>query len=384
MEKRDYYEVLGVPKTASADEIKKAYRQLAKQYHPDLHPGDKACEEKFKEINEANEILSDPATRSKYDQFGHAAFDPSAGAGGTGDFSGAYSGGFGGFEDILGSFFGGFGFGGSSSQRRSSAMRGEDIKVYVELTLEEAAFGCQKEVGITKTVPCDACSGTGSKSRAKAKCTVCNGSGVVRRVTNSFLGQMVREAPCDNCGGNGFIITDPCSVCAGRGIVRKSVKITADFPKGINEGQSLKKSGQGNSGINGGPNGDLLLSVRLKKHKIFVRKDYDIYQKIYLTYPQLALGTTVKVAGLDSMYDLKIPEGTDSGKEFRMVGKGVPVLNKNNSRGDMYVTVEVVIPSRLNEQQKSILRQYDEATDHILNTDQQADPKKGFFSKFKK
>ncbi len=385
MDKRDYYEVLGVSKNATADEIKKAYRQLAKQYHPDLHPGDKECEEKFKELNEANEVLSDPDKRAKYDQFGHAAFDPTSGAGGSGFSGSGFTGGFGGFDDILGSIFSNFGFGGSTSgQRRSSAVRGDDLKVYVELTLEEAAFGCTKEVNIQKTVPCDQCAGTGSKSKTRAKCTVCGGSGYQRKVTNSFLGQMVREMPCENCNGTGFTITDPCGTCGGRGWMRRTVKITADFPRGINEGQSLKKAGQGNMGLNGGPNGDLYLSVKLKKHKTFTRENYDIYQTVYLTFPQLALGTTVKIPGLDSMVDLKIPEGTPSGKQFRITGKGVPVLNTKTNRGDMFVTVEVVIPSKLTEQQKAILREYDDAGDKILRTDQQADPKKGFFGKFKK
>ena len=384
MEKRDYYEVLGVPKTASAEEIKKAYWKLAKQYHPDLHPDDKECEEKFKEINEANEVLSDPEKRAKYDQFGHAAFDPNAGAG-DGGFGSPFSGGFGGFDDILGSIFGSFGFGGSSSgTRKNAARKGEDIKVYVELTLEEAAFGCSKDVNVTKTLPCDQCNGTGSKSKTRTKCSVCGGSGYQRKVTNSILGQMVREMPCENCGGTGTTITDPCPNCSGRGIVRKTVKVRADFPKGINEGQSLKKPGQGNSGINGGPNGDLYFAVKLKKHKIFTREDYDIYQKIYLTYPQLVLGTTVKISGLDGEESLRIPEGTPSGKRFRITGKGIPVLNAKSNRGDMYVDVEVVIPARLNEQQKSILRQFDDATDRILNTDEQAEPNRGFFGRFKK
>ncbi|MBQ7445268.1 MAG: molecular chaperone DnaJ [Clostridia bacterium] len=387
MDKRDYYEVMGLSKDATADDIKKAYRQLAKKYHPDLHPGDKECEEKFKELNEANEILSDPDKRAKYDQFGHAAFDPSSGAGAGGGASGfeGFSGGFGGFDDIIGSIFSGFGFGGGSgSQRRNASMKGEDIRLYVDLTLEEAAFGCHKDINVTKTLPCDQCAGTGSKSKTKAKCANCGGTGYQRRVTNSFLGQMVREVPCDNCGGKGFTITDPCGACSGRGIVRKTVKVSADFPKGINEGQSLKKSGQGNVGINGGQNGDLYLSVRIKPNSQFTRKDFDIYQTIYLTYPQLVLGTVVKVAGLDQMFDVKIPEGTPSGKEFRIAGRGVPVLNSKNQRGDMYVTVQVVIPSKLNDSQKAILREFDDATDRILSTDKQADPKKGFFGKFKK
>lgn len=385
MDKRDYYEVMGLSKDATADDIKKAYRQLAKKYHPDLHPGDKECEERFKELNEANEILSDPDKRAKYDQFGHAAFDPSSGAGGGASGFEGFSGGFGGFDDIIGSIFSGFGFGGGSgSQRRNASMKGEDIRLYVDLTLEEAAFGCHKDINVTKTLPCDQCAGTGSKSKTKAKCATCGGTGYQRRVTNSFLGQMVREVPCDNCGGKGFTITDPCGACSGRGIVRKTVKVSADFPKGINEGQSLKKSGQGNVGINGGQNGDLYLSVRIKPNSQFTRKDFDIYQTIYLTYPQLVLGTVVKVAGLDQMFDVKIPEGTPSGKEFRIAGRGVPVLNSKNQRGDMYVTVQVVIPSKLNDSQKAILREFDDATDRILSTDKQADPKKGFFGKFKK
>ncbi|MBP1587494.1 MAG: molecular chaperone DnaJ [Clostridia bacterium] len=376
MDKRDYYEVLGVSKNASADEIKKAYRQLAKKYHPDLHPGDKECEEKLKEANEAYEVLSDPDKKAKYDQFGHAAFDQTAGGAGYGGFSGDFGGFSGGFEDLFSSFFGG-GFGTRRGASRNQPVRGDDLKIYVDLTIEEAAFGCTREFTVTRNVKCDQCDGTGSKSRTRTSCKTCNGTGTQRRVTNTLLGQMVREMPCETCSGNGYTISDPCGACAGKGIVRKAIKETADFPKGINEGQSLKKSGKGNAGINGGANGDLYVSVRLKKHPVFTREGNDIFQSIFLTYPQAVIGTTVKIKGLDGDIDLKIPEGTQNGKKFRVTGKGVPVLNSKNMRGDMVCEVNIVIPTRLNEAQKDILRKFDEATDNILKTDEPADPKKG-------
>lgn len=377
MDKRDYYEVLGIPKTASAEDIKKAYRQAAKKYHPDLHPGDKECEEKLKEVNEAYDVLSDPDKKAKYDQFGHAAFDQTAGGPGYGGFEGGFSGFTGGFDDILNSFFGG-GFGTRSrGASRNQAVRGDDLKVYIDLTIEEAAFGCVKEFTVTKNIKCDQCDGTGSKSKTRTTCKTCNGSGTQRRVTNTLLGQMVREMPCETCGGNGYTIADPCPACSGKGIVRKPVKETADFPKGINEGQSLRRSGRGNAGLNGGQPGDLFISVRLKKHEIFTRDGNDIHQTVYLTYPQAVIGTTVKIKGLDGDIDLKIPEGTQNGKKFRVTGKGVPVLNSKSMRGDMICEVSIVIPSKLNEAQKDILRRFDEATDNILKTDEPADPKRG-------
>ncbi len=376
MEKRDYYEVLGVSKGASDEEIKKAYRQMAKKYHPDLHPDDKECEEKFKECNEAYEVLSDPEKKAKYDQYGHAAFDQTAGAGqdpfGGGGFSFT-----GGFDDILNSFFGG-GFTRSSTRSsRNQPTKGDDLRVYIDLTLEEAAFGCKKDFSITKNLTCEQCAGTGSASRTKTTCKACNGTGTQRKVTTTILGQMVRETTCESCNGSGYTVSDPCSACGGKGIIRRTVKDTAEFPKGINEGQSLRKAGKGNPGTNGGPNGDLYVSVRLKKHKIFTRDGNDVHQTVYLTYPQAVIGTTVKIPGLDGDIELKIPEGTQNGKVFRVTGKGVPVLNSKSMRGDMLAEISIVIPSRLTEAQKEILRNFDAATDNVLDSDSTADPKKG-------
>jgi molecular chaperone DnaJ len=376
MEKRDYYEVLGVSKGASDEEIKKAYRQMAKKYHPDLHPDDKECEEKFKECNEAYEVLSDPEKKAKYDQFGHAAFDQTAGAG-QGPFGG---GGFsftGGFDDILNSFFGG-GFTRSSTRSsRNQPTKGDDLRVYIDLTLEEAAFGCKKDFSITKNLTCEQCAGTGSASKTKTTCKACNGTGTQRKVTTTILGQMVRETTCESCNGSGYTVSDPCPACGGKGMIRRTVKDTAEFPKGINEGQSLRKAGKGNPGTNGGPNGDLYVSVRLKKHKIFTRDGNDVHQTVYLTYPQAVIGTTVKIPGLDGDIELKIPEGTQNGKVFRVTGKGVPVLNSKSMRGDMLAEISIVIPSRLTEAQKEILRNFDAATDNVLGSDSTADPKKG-------
>ncbi len=380
-DKRDYYEVLGVDKNASADEIKKAYRKVAKMYHPDLHPGDAEAEAKFKEANEAYDVLSDAEKKSKYDQFGHAAFDQTAGGYG----GGAYGGGFGGFEDIFSSFFGG-GFGGGGAARRNAPQKGENVKTYVDLTFMEAAFGVSKEVSINKFVKCDDCAGTGSKSKATAKCTACGGSGTVRRVSNSVFGQIMREAPCDKCGGSGTIITDPCTSCAGRGKVRKNVTVTVKFPAGINEGQSISMSGNGNPGVNGGPNGDLLVGVRIKKDPRFVRDGFDVYEDISLSFAQAAVGTTVQIDSLDGKIDLKIPEGTQFGTKFKLKGKGIPKLNQN-SRGDLFVVVSVEVPKKLNEAQKDILREFDKATDNLLystNVNASEDGGKTFFGKKRK
>lgn len=380
MDKRDYYEVLGVNKSASDEEIKKAYRKVAKQYHPDLHPGDKAAEEKFKEANEAYEILSDPQKKAKYDQFGHAAFDQSAGGGGysysTSDF--------GDLGDIFGSFFGGGfgGFGGRSQRRANAAMQGEDIRVYVDLTFEEAAFGCEKDISVKKNCTCDACAGTGSKSRNKERCKACNGTGFIKKTTRTILGMMSSEQPCETCRGQGYVVTDPCGSCAGRGILKQDVKTTIKFPKGINEGQSIQMNGKGNCGINGGPAGDLYVSVRLKKHKIFTRDGFDVLQTIELTYPQMVLGAVVEIDSLDGKTTLEIPEGTQNGKQFRMKNIGIPKLRQPDSRGDMVVTVNVVIPKRLDDNAKEILKSFDSATDNLLAGHEL--PKKNSFFKKKK
>ena len=381
-DKRDYYEVLGVSKGATADEIKKAYRKVAKQYHPDLHPGDAEAEAKFKEANEAYDVLSDPDKKSKYDQFGHAAFDQTAGGGyGAGGFNG---GGFGGFEDIFSSFFGG-GFGGGASARRNAPQKGENIKTYIDLTFMEAAFGVSKDISVNKFVKCDDCAGTGSKSKTTAKCDGCGGSGTVRRVSNSVFGQIMREATCEKCGGSGSVINDPCTSCAGRGKVRKNVTVNVKFPAGINEGQSLSMNGKGNPGVNGGPNGDLLVGVRIKKDPRFTRDGYDVLENISLSFAQAAVGTTVQIDSLDGKIDLKIPEGTQYGTKFKLKGKGIPKLNQN-TRGDMFVVVSIDIPTKLNDAQKDILKSFDEATDNLLGTNKTSDSasKGSFFERKRK
>ncbi len=379
-DKRDYYEVLGVDKNASADEIKKAYRKVAKMYHPDLHPGDADAESKFKEANEAYDVLSDAEKKSKYDQFGHAAFDQTAGGGAYG---GGFGGGFGGFEDIFSSFFGG-GFGGGGASRRNAPQKGENVKTFVDLTFLEAAFGVEKEININKFVQCDDCLGTGSKSKTKTKCTGCNGTGTVRKVSNSVFGQIMREAPCDKCGGSGSIITDPCGSCAGRGKVRRNVNMTVKFPAGINEGQSVSMSGKGNPGVNGGPFGDLLVGVRIKDDPRFERDGYDVYEEIKISFAQAAIGCSVQIDSLEGKIELKIPEGTQYGTKFRLKGKGIPKLQQS-TRGDLYVIVVIDVPTKLNESQKNILKEFDSATDNLLGGTQTAEgSKKNFFGKKKK
>ncbi len=378
MEKRDYYEVLGVEKSATAEEIKKAYRIVAKKYHPDLHPGDKEAEEKFKEANEAYEVLSDDEKRSRYDQFGHAAFDQTAGGGAYG---GGFTGDFGGFGDIFSSFFGGA-FGGSSRQNANRPVQGGDIKAYVDVTFEEAAFGCEKEISVTKVCDCDDCKGTGSKSGSKVKCAACKGTGTQRVVRQSILGQMVSETSCESCRGTGYTISDPCPACKGKGKVKKNVKVNVKLPKGINEGQSLRMGGKGNAGTNGGPAGDLYISPRIKKHKIFDRDGFDVLQTVELSFPQMVIGCIVEIDSLDGPIELTVPEGTQNGKTFRIKNRGIPKLNSDNLRGDMVVTVKVVIPSHLAESQKDVLRKYDEVTDNLLSGKEP--PQKSIFGRKKK
>lgn len=297
---------------------------------------------------------------------------------------GLIPGGFGGFEDIFSSFFGG-GFSGASSARRNAPQKGETIKIFVDLTFTEAAFGVTKDVNVNKYVKCDACAGTGSKSKTVTRCSACGGSGTVRKVSNSVFGQIMRETVCDKCGGSGTVITDPCTVCAGRGKVRKTVSVTAKFPAGINDGQSLSVNGKGNPGINGGPDGDLYIGVRIKKDPVFTREGFDVMRNIKLSYPQAVLGTTVQLESLDGKIDLKIPEGTQYGAKFRIRGKGIPKLHQS-TRGDLIITVIVDIPTKLSDSQKAILKQFDEATDNLLDGKEPADNAKrnGIFGKKKK
>ena len=359
-EKRDYYEVLGLQKDASDDEIKKAYRKLAKEYHPDLHPGDKTCEEKFKEIGEAYEVLSDPDKKAKYDQYGHAAFDPNAGFGGGG-FGGGGFGDFGDLGDILGNIFGGgFGFGGGSTQRRNAPLRGESVRVRISITFEEAAFGCKKEVAIPRIEDCEDCRGTGCKpGTSPDTCPECHGTGTVRTQQRTPFGVMASTTPCRRCDGTGRIVKDPCPKCGGKGKVRRTRNISVSIPAGIDDGQTISLRGQGHAGFNGGANGDLLMTVSVKAHPLFERDGTSVLLELPISFTQAALGAEVEVPTLDGRVKYSIPEGTQTGTTFRLRGKGIPFLN-GSGRGDQYVTVTVQTPKNLSKEQKELLARFGE------------------------
>ncbi len=366
-DKRDYYEVLGLQKGASEDEIKKAYRKLAKKYHPDLNPGDKTAEEKFKEVGEANEVLSDPEKRAKYDQFGHAAFDPSfgAGAGGFGGFSD-----FGGMGDIFESFFGGGGFGGfgggGRAARANAPMKGEDIEVSVTITFEEAAFGCEKEISYRKYETCKSCNGTGAKDGTEIEtCSQCGGRGVVTTVQRTILGNMQSQQPCPACGGKGKRIKTPCPDCnRGYNIVQKKLIVT--IPAGVENGQALPVRERGNAGKNGGPSGDVYVIVRVLGHSIFERQGTDLYCTIPISIVDATLGCKLKVPTLYGIKECDIPEGTQSGATYRFRGNGFPKF-RSKIKGDLYVKIEVEVPKKLDKKQKKLLKELaDSFTDKQL------------------
>ncbi len=377
-DKRDYYEVLGVDKGAAPDEIKKAYRKLAKKYHPDLNPGDKAkvAEEKFKEASEAYEVLSDPEKKQRYDQFGHAGVDPNAGGGygGFGDF-----GGFGGFEDIFGSFFGG-GFGGGQSRRNPNApKRGRDLKYAVDLTFDQACFGCEIELNVSRTEKCDSCMGSGAeKGTSASTCGTCHGTGQVTTVQRTAFGNFQSTRPCTACGGTGKVIKTPCKACRGEGSVRKNSKIKVKIPAGIDNDQIISLSGQGDAGKNGGPNGDLLVVARVKPHKLFERQGFDVICEFPITFVEATLGADIEVPTIDGKVSYPIPEGTQTGTVFRLKGKGIPKLHGNGSRGDQYVKINIEIPKNLTEKQKDILREF---SDNVEPSSYKE--RKGFFDKMK-
>lgn len=373
--KRDYYEVLGVQKGASAEDIKKAYRKAAMKYHPDRNPGDKEAEEKFKEVGEAYEILSDDDKRARYDQYGFAGVDPNfgAGAGGAG-FDGF--GGFGGFGD-LGDIFGEF-FGGGSTRTRGSSQnaprRGENILSRVELTFEEAAFGCEKEVSTLRIENCAACNGSGSADGAVETCSKCHGTGQ-ERVVQSFMGmQMQSTTTCSACNGRGKIIKTPCNTCKGKGKVRRNHKVNVKIPAGVDDGQSVRVRGEGNVGSNGAANGDLLVELLVKSHPIFQRDGYDVLSQVPISFAQAALGAEIQVPTLDGMIAYEIPEGTQTGKEFVIREKGIPELNNSRRRGSHRFTVVVQTPTKLTKEQKDLLRQFDGTIDKSTKG-------KGFFDK---
>lgn len=353
--KRDYYEVLGVEKSAGQDEIKKAFRKAAKENHPDLHPGDAEAEARFKEIQEAYEVLSDEQSRAKYDQFGHAAFDPAyGGAGGGGGF-----GGFGGFGDInvdLGDIFESFFGGGGRSRASANAPRkGKNISVSLNITFEEAAFGATKEINVSRIEPCSDCHGSGCANGTTPEvCSECHGTGSVRTQTRTAFGVMSSTAPCSRCGGSGKIIHDPCGTCRGKGSVRRSRKISVNIPAGVDDGMTVSVRGQGNQGSNGGPNGDLLVTIGVLEHEYFRRDGTSVLYELPLSITQASLGAEMQVPTLDGSVVLKIPESTQSGAVFRLRGKGITSVN-GGARGDQYVTVSVQIPKGLTSEQKELL-----------------------------
>ncbi len=358
-DKRDYYEVLGVQKGASADELKKAYRKLAMKYHPDRNPGDKAAEKNFKEANEAYEVLSDADKRAKYDQFGFAGVDPQYGGGGAG-FDGF--GGFGGFGDIFSEVFGG-GFGGGGARRRNGPRRGEDLGVRLELTFEEAAFGVQKDISYYRVEDCASCKGSGSSDGVVETCSQCRGSGQVR-VTQNMMGMAFQStSTCPSCSGRGKITKNPCNTCRGKGKVRKSRTLKANVPAGINHMQSFRMAGEGNVGVNGGPNGDVLVEVSIRRHPIFERDGMDVLCEVPITFSQAALGAEIQVPTLDGKIAFTIPEGTQTGKDFVLSGKGIPQVGNPKRRGNHRFFVVVETPTKLTKEQKALLEKLDETMD---------------------
>jgi len=372
-QKRDYYEVLGVSKGASDDEIKKAYRKLAKKYHPDVNPGDAAAEAKFKEVNEAYEVLSDPAKRSKYDQFGHAGVDPNFGGFGGG-FNGA------GFDidlnDIFSAFTGGYG----GARPRTGPQKGESLRTSLYITFEEAAFGCEKEVAITRTEQCETCHGSGCAPGATPEiCPDCQGSGVVRTQQRTIMGTFATTTTCPKCGGRGKIIHQPCPDCRGAGATKKQKKITVKVPAGIDNGQSISLRGQGNAGANGGPPGDLIITIGVRSHERFVREGSDVLSEEPVSFVQAALGAELEIPTIDGKVKYTLPEGTQPGTTFRLRGQGIPYLN-GKGRGDHYVTVRVEVPRSLSGAQKEALRKFGEA----MGESAPHSSPKSFFDKHKK
>ena len=382
MSKRDYYEVLGVSKTATQDELKKAYRKLARKYHPDLNKDNAEAAEKFKECNEAYSVLSDEQKRAQYDQFGHAAFE-NGGMGGGGGFGGA--GGFGGFggsgmEDIFDMFFGGQGGRGGRSSK-AGPQRGADLRFDLEISFEEAAFGLEKEINLYRDEVCDHCHGEGAEPGSKVEtCPECNGSGYVRYTQNTMFGQMVNERPCSRCKGEGKIISEPCKECRGKGTVKRNKKLKVKIPAGVDNGSRLRVSNEGEAGAKGGPNGDLYVYLYVKPHKFFERDGTTVLCEVPINIVQATLGADIKVPTLDGQVTMKIPEGTQPGKVMRIKGKGIPSL-RNSSRGDQLVRIKVVVPTKLSDKQKDALRKFADISKDNINPEEKSfmDKVKDFF-----
>lgn len=384
-EKRDYYEVLGIAKGASEDEIKSAYRKKAKKYHPDLNPGDKEAEEKFKEVNEAYEVLSNKEKRAKYDQFGFAGVDPSYGAGqGAGGFGGGFGGsGFGGVDlgDIFGDLFGGGfggGFGGSSRSNPNAPRKGRDVRISVGISFMEAVHGCKKTVTVTRQDTCPECGGSGSaKGTSPETCPDCHGTGRVTIQQRTPFGVIQSQQPCSRCGGKGKIVKTPCNHCHGTGRVSTRKTLEVSIPAGIDDDQQLALRGQGDGGINGGPNGDLIVIVTVRPDPMFQRDGYDVYVTVPITYSQAVMGADVVVPTIDGKVQYTVPEGTQSGTTFRLRGKGIPYVG-GRGRGDQYVKVNVEIPKKLTRSQREALKAFEDTL-----KDENYEQRKGFFKKLK-
>lgn len=380
-QKRDYYEVLGVDKNADDATIKKAYRQLAKKYHPDMNPGDKEAEVKFKEASEAYAVLSDPDKRRQYDQFGHAAFEGGAGGG---------AGGFGGFDfngadmgDIFGDIFGDL-FGGSRGRRANNGpMQGANLRTQVRVTFEEAVFGCEKEIELTLKDECTSCHGTGAKpGTSPVTCPKCGGKGQVVYTQQSMFGMVQNVRPCPDCNGTGKIIKEKCPDCYGTGYIASKKKISVSIPAGIDNGQSIRLRGKGEPGVNGGPRGDLLVEVIVARHPIFQRQDMNIYSTAPISFATAALGGTVRIKTVDGEVEYDVKAGTQTDTRVRLKGKGVPSLRNKSTRGDHYVTLVVQVPTDLSKDAKEALRTYDDIVNG-KNPEKPGKGKKGFFDKMK-
>ena len=380
--KRDYYEVLGVNKDASADDIKKAYRKAAMKYHPDRNPGDKTAEEKFKEAGEAYEVLSDADKRARYDQYGFAGVDPNFGAGGAGYGGAGFGGsGFGGFDgfgdlgDIFGEFFGG---GRSRGSQQNASRRGENVMARLELTFEEAAFGCEKEVAAQRIENCPNCKGTGSADGVIETCSQCHGTGQVRSVQNFMGMQMQSTTTCPTCGGEGKVIKNKCKECAGEGIVYGEEVVTVKIPKGVAEGMQLSMGGKGNAGKHNGVPGDLLILVEEEQDPNLIRDENDLIYNLLLSFPTAALGGAVEIPTIDGKVKVKIDSGTQPGKVLRLRGKGLPNVNGYGT-GDLLVNVSVYVPETLNKDEKKALEEMEESDNFKPNTS----IKEKIFKKFK-
>ena len=382
--KRDYYEVLGVSKDADDAALKKAYRVLAKKYHPDANPGNAEAEAKFKEASEAYGILSDPEKRKMYDQFGHAAFEQGGGAGGAGGFGGFDFGGD--MGDIFGDIFGDL-FGGGRSYSRSAnngPMRGANVRAGVRVTFEEAIFGCTKELELTLKEECTTCHGSGAKpGTSPVTCTKCNGKGKIVYTQQSFFGQVQNVQTCPDCRGTGKVVKEKCSDCYGTGYISKKKTIQVTIPAGIDNGQSIRIAGKGEPGVNGGERGDLLVEVTVSRHPVFKRQDTTIFSTVPISFATAALGGTIRIKTVDGDVEYEVKPGTQTDTKVRLARKGVPTLRNKNVRGDHYVTLVITVPEKLTEEQKEALRRFDDAMNGIApEPDGEKKKKRGFFSKF--